>query len=1104
MQSRLVTQVSSDKPVVLVIGTDSWVQTEICKQFRQFDFEVVIVSYLQITSTLLVSKQWYKIIITVGFESQFYVDALQTIDQLSLLTSRLNSLQTTLSIKPHYKNSVVCISPNWSFYTDQDDPSSKINKALRSFQRSVIQRFSTIHLILVHNPLLPQQVTISDTRKVPVLDFVLQSRRSNKIIYFNSKISLLGEDSFKKQLRELLRQPYFGEKRYSILLGSVFSARQIAQELIRRVYVQFGIKLQEQLAIFSDSRMTHSALNEITDFESKSKTTKIQESLPQLLAPVFEMLFPTGQAFLATPPSVSTKLPPLSKNSILHKNSTLNTNSAVATTSNLPKNHQIQRQSSLQITPQSKSGLIDRPQQVVRSPQIVRPQQNTVVSVKKTSQHLDQKRSIQQTEQLKTKPSNQKIDEKLQALFSQERIVQKTDHISDLKVETQFATSKNRKRKTAFYGGTFISIGAFLLLFFAGIFIFSTKQLKNELVAVLISQSNTLVSPTRTVKNSDISLTDKRSNQEIPNSLRFKTMIVSSQLAFYSRFIPPSFFYEPSNLIDISTNFDSTLIDLEVLKEKQIDLVLNILGKNTALVDPSTLQSDGANGTRSVYDRLSRLSAQLQEFIETEQFGGKKSEIQKVASSIEKQRAALLMYQQLEPLLPGILGNEGKKTYAVIFQNEQELRATGGFIQAVALLTFDSGMLIDFQVFSSYQLDNQLAALVEPPTDLKEILGENRLFLRDANWNPDFPSSANQISWFLDQILGKKVDGVIGINIHVLQDLLAGVGPLELKNYNEVITEKNIFERMEFHSEITLVETSESNDYAVVLLKALFQKISEVPQESIPALLSSLSTSIEEKQLLIQAKNPQVTEVISGLGWSGSLLSPACPAQLSVAPCLVDTLAVIDSNVGVNKANAHLKRTDRHTVLLDDRAANHSHSITFENTAQSNAWPKGPYQSYLRFYIPVSSTVKSMIINGQKIDDSELMQEPFSVVDIEKNPTLSKFKNIGVRTSTPIKTKTQIDFEYSTPLLSSQVVSSVETPLYKTNQKSGTNSTMSYVFYMQKQPGSVTPLSAITLSYPPSLIPMVIAPQAQTDLDSITYTNLDKEHIFVGALFDKK
>ncbi|MEK7188636.1 MAG: DUF4012 domain-containing protein, partial [Patescibacteria group bacterium] len=145
--------------------------------------------------------------------------------------------------------------------------------------------------------------------------------------------------------------------------------------------------------------------------------------------------------------------------------------------------------------------------------------------------------------------------------------------------------------------------------------------------------------------------------------------------------------------------------------------------------------------------------------------------------------------------LPILLGQDKPKTYLVLFQNNTELRPTGGFIGSFALITFSKGKLMDMEVFDVYSADGQLKGHVEPPLPIKKYLGEANWWLRDANWDPDFAISSEKIEWFLDKELERSVDGVIGVDLEFVKDTLTATGPVKLNDFNVVINEQNLYEK---------------------------------------------------------------------------------------------------------------------------------------------------------------------------------------------------------------------------------------------------------------------------------------------------------------------
>ena len=153
---------------------------------------------------------------------------------------------------------------------------------------------------------------------------------------------------------------------------------------------------------------------------------------------------------------------------------------------------------------------------------------------------------------------------------------------------------------------------------------------------------------------------------------------------------------------------------------------------------------------------------------------------------------------------PELAGMMEQKNYLVLFQNTNEVRPTGGFIGSYATISIKDGQLQDIIIDDVYNPDGQLDlrdVLSIPPEPIKEYLGEERLHIRNANWDPDFTVSSEVIKDLFFRVDGRTYDGVISVDLHFVQELLDLIGPIFLAAYNEEINADNLYERTQFHSE---------------------------------------------------------------------------------------------------------------------------------------------------------------------------------------------------------------------------------------------------------------------------------------------------------------
>jgi len=141
---------------------------------------------------------------------------------------------------------------------------------------------------------------------------------------------------------------------------------------------------------------------------------------------------------------------------------------------------------------------------------------------------------------------------------------------------------------------------------------------------------------------------------------------------------------------------------------------------------------------------------------------------------------------------PSLLGGDGPRTYLVIAQNNHELRATGGFISGVGELRVDKGVIVSLGFDDSYAVDNlEVAHELTPPNFQWTLYGE-LWFFRDANWDPDFPTSARRAMEIYERDRGVKADGVIALDLEGLRLLLEAVGPIAVEGIEEKVTGANV------------------------------------------------------------------------------------------------------------------------------------------------------------------------------------------------------------------------------------------------------------------------------------------------------------------------
>lgn len=437
---------------------------------------------------------------------------------------------------------------------------------------------------------------------------------------------------------------------------------------------------------------------------------------------------------------------------------------------------------------------------------------------------------------------------------------------------------------------------------------------------------------------------------------------------------------------------------------------------------------------------------------------GQEKVFDKIREFLPETREILLKGQKLLAIAPEVIALEGRKTYLLLFQNNMEIRPTGGFIGSYAIISIEKGKLIDFKVYDVYQADGQMKGHVEPPETLKKYLGEAAWYLRDSNWDPDYPVSARRAQWFLDKEMQITVDGTIALTLETAKNVLAVLGEVIVPEYEEKITKDNLFQKAEYYSELgTFPGSTQKKDFLGSLAKAIFERIRQAEGKEMVNIAGAIFASLEHKETLVYFNDQEAQEVIASLNWDGALREPRPNSNLE-SSVLVDYLHINEANVGINKANFFVKRDIDHQVFLEeDGRVKEKLTITYDNQSPTESWPAGRYKTFLRIYLPRGANLSSILVSDSA---NANLWTPYNRRHYEVSEEGGKSVH-GFLVEVPIMSQKRLEINYELP------------KVLAFDQKVAT-----YLFVAQKQPGAFPSNYSYIFSYPPGVIPLRVIPSA--------------------------
>lgn len=400
-------------------------------------------------------------------------------------------------------------------------------------------------------------------------------------------------------------------------------------------------------------------------------------------------------------------------------------------------------------------------------------------------------------------------------------------------------------------------------------------------------------------------------------------------------------------------------------------------------------------------------------------------------------------YEEAAALFPDFLGFNGPRTYLVLAQNNAELLPTGGLISVYGVVTFNQGRVEEMTFADAIAFgerwQQETGEYVEPPAPLKQYLLKDYSWNLDvANWSPDFPTAARQALFFLKKGGGRPVDGVIGINVSTLQELLSVTGPVTVEEYGVTIDTENALEVTEALTRTPLEPQGDRKAFVAFLAEEMLQRLMRLPSDRWTPLLDTLEELRDEKEILFYSLDPQLQAVVERMGLDGGLRET--PG---------DYLMLVEASVNSTKLNIVIDQEVEVRLALDD-LGNAEKEVRLRYRNDLPAWEQGRdpdlvrrlmldglYGGYLRLFTAAKSRLVSVEIDGAEAGPSEIGEEHGKGV-------------FGRFFALPSGAAREVAFHWATPAIVDFRGEHAE-----------------YRLLLQKQPGAAAAPLTVTVSIPP-------------------------------------
>ncbi len=363
---------------------------------------------------------------------------------------------------------------------------------------------------------------------------------------------------------------------------------------------------------------------------------------------------------------------------------------------------------------------------------------------------------------------------------------------------------------------------------------------------------------------------------------------------------------------------------------------------------------------------------------------------------------ALTRYRPVLLRLPSLAGatDAGRRKYLVLFQNDNELRPTGGFLTAYAIINVDNGKVEAEKSDDIYELDKKLVKKGPIPPKLgKYLTTETKYNLRDMNIDPDFKLSMETFLATYTSIKGEaqNIDGVIAVDTEFLKDLMTILGPITVPGYGTFTTENSpacdcpqiIYALSEIITRPTPYIRENRKGILGPLMRELLTRTYGAPKNQLPQLFETGFNDLLGRHVQMYFFNEEDQQAAELLGAGGRMIAPTDGT---------DFMAVVNANLGGAKSNLFIDYDVTQAIAAPvDGMIKKTVEITYRNTRKGDNCNleagllclNSTNRDWTRIYLPMGSQLETA--QGFTAQPESYDENGFTVIDgfhiLEPNST---------------------------------------------------------------------------------------------------------------------
>lgn len=333
--------------------------------------------------------------------------------------------------------------------------------------------------------------------------------------------------------------------------------------------------------------------------------------------------------------------------------------------------------------------------------------------------------------------------------------------------------------------------------------------------------------------------------------------------------------------------------------------------------------------------------------------------------------------QPLLAKIPWLLGKDKARQYLMIFQNDGELRPSGGFWTAYGTLSVKNGEVTPGAASNIYDLDDKINSKVPAPRLIKDYhINVPYLNLRDNNLSPDFPTDAQIFVEQYMKAMGRKepFDAVIAIDTNLLVDMVKVLGKLDTR-VGTFTAEPDkrcngcpsiIYDLEWIAGRPRNYIEKNRKDFMNPLMSALLGNVMGSEKSKMAPIIETFFKNVNQKHILVYFPDPEMQKI-------GNLVN--ITGKIYEVDKNIDYIHLNDAQFASAKSNIFITQKIKHDITIKNGVAEHKITTTYTNPAPASNCnlEKGDlclnaakYRDVFRYYVPTGSKLIKM--TGSEIE----------------------------------------------------------------------------------------------------------------------------------------